>query len=66
MTHRSRKSIESSCFEVLYVLFRGLKASSVAWEFLISAVNFFPIFGHQNPKSGTGSAIRKMLDPYPH
>ncbi len=31
-------------------------------------VNFFTIFGHQNPGSGSGSAIRKMLDPdpYPH
>jgi hypothetical protein len=31
ITHKNRKSEEISCFELLNVLFRGLKASPVAW-----------------------------------
>ncbi len=35
MTHKIEKSKEISCFEVLDVLFRGLKASPVAWASLM-------------------------------
>jgi hypothetical protein len=70
MDHKKRKSKEISCFEVLDVLFRRLKASPVAWasggigmskwQFLTRKYNFFRckiflIFDHQNPGSGTGS-----------
>jgi hypothetical protein len=37
MTHKKRKSTEFSCFEVLDVLFWGLKASSVAWASFMEA-----------------------------
>jgi hypothetical protein len=32
MTHKKEKSKEISCFELLDVLFLGLKASPVAWD----------------------------------
>jgi hypothetical protein len=35
MTHKNRKSLET-CFEVLDVLFRGLKVSPVAWKSLMA------------------------------
>jgi hypothetical protein len=31
MTHKSRKNLKISCFEVLYVSVERLKASSVTW-----------------------------------
>jgi hypothetical protein len=31
MSHKNRKNLDISCFEEPKVLFRGLKASSVAW-----------------------------------
>jgi hypothetical protein len=37
MTHKNRKSTEFSCFEVLDVLFRGLKASPLAWASFMEA-----------------------------
>jgi hypothetical protein len=37
MTHKNRKSKEISCFEVLDVLFSGLKASPVAWTSFMEA-----------------------------
>ncbi len=37
MTHKSRNFLENSCFEVLDVLFWGLKASSVAWKSFMEA-----------------------------
>jgi hypothetical protein len=43
----------------LGVLYRGL-------EINFSAVTFYSIFVHQNPGSGSGSAVRKMLDPNPY
>jgi hypothetical protein len=37
ITHKNIKSTEFSCFEVLDVLFRGLKASPVAWASFMEA-----------------------------
>ncbi len=37
MTHKSRKRSEISCFEVLNVLFWGLKDSTVAWASFLEA-----------------------------
>jgi hypothetical protein len=37
MTQKSRKNFDISCFEVLVVLFEGLKASSVAWTSFLEA-----------------------------
>jgi hypothetical protein len=37
MTHKNRKKYEFSCFEVLDVLFWGLKASPVAWTSFMEA-----------------------------
>jgi hypothetical protein len=37
MTHKIEKSTECSCFEVLDVLFWGLKASPVAWASFMEA-----------------------------
>ncbi len=37
MTHKNRKSTEFSCFEVLDVLFGGLKAFPVAWASFMEA-----------------------------
>ncbi len=37
MTHKNRNNLEISCFEVLYVLFWGLKAASVAWPSFMEA-----------------------------
>jgi hypothetical protein len=38
MTHKSRKNLEISCFEVKYVLFWELKASSVTWTSFVEAL----------------------------
>jgi hypothetical protein len=38
MTHKSRKNLKISCFEVLDVLFGELKASSVTWTFFMEAL----------------------------
>jgi hypothetical protein len=35
MTHKSRKKLKISCFEMLDGLFWELKASSVTWTFFI-------------------------------
>jgi hypothetical protein len=45
-THKNIKSQEISCFEVLDILFRGVKASAVAWDVLyrglgITTLHFF-------------------------
>jgi hypothetical protein len=37
MTHKSRKFVKRSCFEVLDGLFWELKASSVTWTFFMEA-----------------------------
>ncbi len=37
MTHKSRKNLEVSCFEVLDVFFRELKASFVTWTSFMEA-----------------------------
>jgi hypothetical protein len=37
MTPKNRKNLEFSCFEVLDVLSRGLKASPIAWESFMEA-----------------------------
>ncbi len=37
ISHKSRKNLEISCFEVLDGLFWGLKVSSVAWTFFMEA-----------------------------
>jgi hypothetical protein len=36
-THKNRRNLEISCFEVLDVLFLGLKASSVSWTSFMEA-----------------------------
>ncbi len=69
---KKEKSTEFSCFEVLDVLFWGLKASPLAWapfmeailQFLIqnTQIKFHAViflnFRSLNPGSGSGSAIR--------
>ncbi len=55
MTHISGKNLEISYFEVVDVLFRELRASSVTWTSFMG--KFFSFFGQQNPLSG--------LDPDP-
>jgi hypothetical protein len=41
VTHKIEKSKEISCFEVLDVLFGGLKASLVAWPFFMKEIAIF-------------------------
>jgi hypothetical protein len=66
----NHKSEENLSFEVLDVLFRGDENFSCSWNPLnvlyqkkirkkTSAVIFLSIFGHQNPGSGSGSALTK-------
>jgi hypothetical protein len=75
IAHKSDKIeffLEISCFEVLCVLFWGLKVSSVAWKsfygglrrgklpFLIKKNKYFfsAVFGHQNPGSESGFSLK--------
>ncbi len=50
-THKHRKKLINSFFEVLDILFWGLKASPVAWTW-VNLYFFSSVFVHQKPGSG--------------